>query len=215
MAVAAQLKQLYWGKGELAMSSVPTPCYSLAEYLKIERLREFKSEYFAGEMLAMAGATANHNLIVSNVNRVLGQQLLDRPCSVYPSNMRTLIQASALCTYPDVIVVCGIAEYLDDVCDTLLSPQLIVEVLSPSTERYDRGRKLEHYRKIDSLQDYVLISQDRRLIECFSRQPDGRWILSEASEIGSSLQLASIDCKLRVEDVYLKVQLEEESTEEK
>ena len=190
------------------MSTVPKSYLSLEQYLAIERDRKYKSEYFAGEMFAMAGATENHNLIASNVNRILGQQLRDRPCKVYMSDMRVEVRATGLCTYPDASVVCGTAEFLDDVRDTHLNPQVIVEILSPSTESCDRGKKFEHYRKIDSLQEYVIISQDRMLLECFSREPNGRWILSEANGPGQSLHLPSIDCSLPAEEVYLKVALD-------
>jgi Uma2 family endonuclease len=190
------------------MSTVAKPRYSFEEYLAIEREREYKSEYFAGEMFAMAGATENHNLVAFNVANVLGRQLKDRPCKAYLSDMRVRIEATGLTTYPDASVVCGPPQFHDAKRDILLNPQVIVEVLSPSTESYDRGKKFEHYRKLDSLRDYVLISQDRRQIECFTRQPDGRWTLHEASEPGSSLRLASIECDLPANEIYAKIEFD-------
>lgn len=188
------------------MSTVPQPNYSFEQYLAIERDREHKSEYFAGEMFAMAGASEAHNLVAFNVANVLGRQLSDRPCKAYLGDMRVRIEATGLTTYPDASVVCGPPRFFDDRRDTLLNPQVIVEVLSPSTGSCDRGKKFEHYRKLDSLQDYVLISQDRRQLECFTRQADGRWTLTEAGAPGTSLRLASIDCTLPVDEIYAKVE---------
>ena len=192
------------------MSTVEKPFYTFEQYLKIERARDYKSEYFAGEIFAMAGGTENHSVVASNVNRIIGQQLLDRPCKVYTSDMRVKVQATGLTTYPDISAHCGKSEFIDDVRDTLLNPQLIVEVLSPSTESYDRGKKFEHYRKIESLQDYVLISQDRMLVECFSRGSDGSWSMRDASVCGQSIRLASLGCDLPLDEVYSKVEFGEQ-----
>lgn len=193
--------------GRISMSTVSQPQYSFEQYLAIERDREYKSEYFAGEIFSMTRASEAHNLVAFNVANVLGRQLKDRPCKAYMSDMRVTIEATGLTTYPDASVVCGPPRFYDEHRDTLLNPQVIVEVLSPSTESYDRGKKFEHYRKLDSLQDYVLISQDRRQIECFTRQADGRWTLSETGIPGTSLRLASIDCDLPVDEIYTKVEL--------
>ena len=188
------------------MSTVAKPFYTFEQYLALERAQEYRSEYFAGEIFAMAGGTENHSLVASNVNRILGQQLRDRPCKVYTGDMRIKVQATGLTTYPDISSLCGKAEFLDELHDTLLNPQLIVEVLSPSTESYDRGKKFEHYRKIESLQDYVLISQDRMLVECFTRDSDGSWSMRDASAAGQSIRLSSLDCDLPLDEVYAKVE---------
>ena len=150
------MRQLY--NGELCMSSQIQKHYTPEEYLALERQAQYKSEYYAGEIFAMAGASRWHNLIVTNVLRELSLQLKGRPCTTYPSAMRVKISPTGLYTYPDVTVVCGAARFEDTQQDTLLNPTLIVEVLSESTEAYDRGGKFAHYRKLNSLLEYVLIT---------------------------------------------------------
>jgi Uma2 family endonuclease len=178
------------------------------EYLALERAAPYKSEFYAGQMFAMAGARRSHNLIITNVVRELSTQLLDSPCQVYPSDMRVKIDASGLYTYPDVTVTCGEEQFEDEDEDTLLNPTLIVEVLSESTEAYDRGEKFAHYRQLESLQEYVLISQDRARVERYARQGEGaEWLLTEARGLQGTMRLASIDCDLCLADVYQKVRL--------
>lgn len=175
------------------------------EYLAIERVSERKSEYRAGEMFNMSGGSLAHNLISVNVVASLHSQLKKRQCKVFPGDLRIKISSSGLYTYPDVSVLCGPA-VLDDIQnDTLTNPTVIIEVLSPSTEAYDRGEKFEHYRKLESLAEYVLISQEKRHIEVFSRQPDGRWLLNETSQ--GAARLRSIKCRLSLDDLYDKVEL--------
>ena len=130
------------------------------EYLAIERKSETKGEFYSGEVFAMVGASKRHNLIAANVIRVLGNQLLDRPCNVYPSDMRVKVSATGKYTYPDVVVACEEELFDDEEKDTLLNPVLIIEVLSESTEAYDRGKKFEHYQYIESLTDYLLVTQN-------------------------------------------------------
>ena len=154
-------------------------------------------------MFALAGAKRNHNLIVHNINGGLWNQLRDRPCEVYSNDMRVRVQSTGLYTYPDVVVVCGEPQFEDEVTDTLLNPVLIIEVLSESTEGYDRGKKFEHYRHIPSLQEYVLISQDRCKIEKFLKQKE--WTLFEESSLESAMELPSIQCSLKLSEVYDKV----------
>lgn len=180
------------------------------EYLSLERHAEHKSEYVAGEIFALAGASERHNLIVGNVFAGLHAQLRQRPCKVYASDMRVKVQATDLYTYPDVVALCHEARFDDDQQDTLLNPMLIVEVLSESTEGYDRGKKFAHYRKLESLQEYVLIAQDTYHIEHYIRQPDNQWLLSESDTVQDTIHLPSIDCHLAVADVYDKVEVEVE-----
>lgn len=180
------------------------------EYLSRERYAEHKSEYVAGEIFALAGASERHNLIVGNVFAGLHAQLRQRPCKVYASDMRVKVQATDLYTYPDVVALCHEARFDDNQQDTLLNPMLIVEVLSESTERYDRGKKFAHYRKLESLQEYVLIAQDTYHIEHYIRQPDNQWLLSESDNVQDTIHLPSIDCHLAVADVYDKVEVEVE-----
>jgi Uma2 family endonuclease len=188
------------------MSPRPKPYLSPEDYLALERSAEFKSEYFDGEIFAMAGASESHNLIVINTIRELSIQLKKRPCKVYANDMRVRVGPTGLFTYPDVMVVCGQAQFDDSHLDTLLNPTLIVEVLSDSTEAYDRGRKFEHYRKLESLAEYVLITQHRPHVESYRRQPDQRWVFAESDGLDSSLPLDAIDCELALAEIYDKVE---------
>jgi Uma2 family endonuclease len=189
------------------VSTQPKTFLTPEQYLEIERKAEFKSEYYQGEMFAMAGAKEAHNLLVANLIRELGQQLRSRPCRVYPSDMRVRVSATGLYTYPDVVVVRGEPRFLDEQQDTLLNPSLVVEVLSPSTEAYDRGRKSEHYRLIESLGEYLLVASDRLSADLYTRQPDGRWLLASAGRLEDSLDLESAGCRLALADLYEKVGL--------
>jgi Uma2 family endonuclease len=175
------------------------------EYLEIERKAEFKSEYHQGEMFAMAGARETHNLVATNAIRDFANQLRRGPCRVYPSDMRVHVPATGLYTYPDIVVVCEKPQFADQELDTLLNPLVLVEVLSPTTEAYDRGRKFEHYRSITSLREYLLLSTDRMQADLYVRQPDGKWLLSSANRGEDSIVLPSIQCQLLLSDVYEKV----------
>ena len=187
------------------MSAVPAPRLTPQEYLVRERRAETKSEYLRGEVFAMSGASREHNLIAANTARQLGNQLRDRKCEVYQSDMRVKVSPTGLYTYPDVTVVCGAPEFEDAEVDTLLNPKVLVEVLSPSTADYDRGGKFTHYRRLPSLQEYVLISQDRPLIEHYVRQGRDEWLLTEQSSLEEILVLPSIQCQLPLSEIYLKV----------
>jgi len=178
--------------------------YTPEEYLAQERKAEFKSEYIAGQIVAMSGASREHNLMTANLARVLGSQLLDRPCEVYVSDMRVKVTERGMYTYPDTVVVCDDARFEDEQVDTLLNPTLIVEVLSPSTEAYDRGAKFGYYRQLPSLQEYLLVAQDQVLIEHFVREDEG-WLLTETADLSEIVQLPSIACELPVAEVYRKV----------
>jgi Uma2 family endonuclease len=183
-----------------------------AEYLAIERAAEFKSEFYAGEVFAMAGGSPAHNLIAANVIRELGSQLKQRPCRVFSSDQRLKVSETGLFTYPDVTVACGELRLDDDRRDTLLNPTLIVEVLSDSTEAYDRGDKFSHYRRLESLREYVMIAQDRPRIERYTRHADGQeWVLAEVSDPQGVVTLASIGCELKLTEVYDKVEFPEDS----
>lgn len=175
------------------------------EYLRLERQAEGKSEYLNGEIFAMTGASRAHNLLTTNFARELGQQLKNRPCEVYASDMRVKVRANGLYTYPDVSVVCGEPQFEDDFVDTLLNPTILIEVLSPSTERYDRIAKSSYYRTIDSLAEHLLVAQDEIRVEQYVRQPDGHWLLFEHLKLEGSVQLTSIDCTLALSEVYDKI----------
>lgn len=184
------------------MSTQPKPWYTPEEYLALERDWETKHEYFDGEIFAMAGASEAHVAIVSNLVFALMGQLRDRPCKVYASDMRVKVSATGLYTYPDLAMVCGEREFEDGRRDTLLNPHVIIEVLSPSTEAYDRGKKFAHYRTLDSLMEYLLVAQDTPRVEQYVKQPDGDWLLHEATRLDEAIMLPTIRCELRLAEVY-------------
>jgi Uma2 family endonuclease len=186
------------------MASDPKQRLTVQEYLTLERQSETKSDYLAGEMFAMTGASRKHNLIVTNVLASLHPQLADRACEVYASDMRVRTP-SGLFTYPDVVAVCGEPRFDDIEFDTLLNPTLIVEVLSRSTEAYDRLTKLDHYRGIPSLAEVVFVAQDRPRVEHWLRQDDGRWLIEEIDDLGRNLALPSIGCELPLRTIYRRV----------
>jgi Uma2 family endonuclease len=178
------------------------------EYLAFERASDTKHEYYAGEIFAMVGASRGHNLIGGNVFAGLHGQLRRRPCEVYQGDMRVKVGATGLYTYPDVVAVCGEPRFDDDLFDMLLNPTVIIEVLSPSTEAYDHGKKFQHYRSIPSLREYVMIAQDTCRIEHCLRQSDHAWLLTEITDPAATLHLASIGCTLALADLYEKVPLD-------
>ena len=191
------------------MSIQPKRRLTPEEYLEIERQAEYKSEYFNGEMFAFAGASREHNTIVINLILKLAPQLRKRNCEIYSNDMRVKVNATGLYTYPDVVVVCGKPQFEDDEQDILLNPIVIVEVLSPSTEGYDRGTKFEHYRTIDSLSDYLLVAQDKIHVEYYVRQSDRSWLFSEYKLAKDKFQIDSIGCEVSLEEIYEKVEMEE------
>jgi Uma2 family endonuclease len=184
------------------MSTVPRPRFTPGEYLERERQALTKSEYYQGEIFAMAGASRQHSLIQTNLIMELGNRLRDRPCEVHGSDMRVKITPTGLYTYPDASVVCGKPRFEDRLGDTLLNPVVVLEVLSESTESYDRGTKARHYRRIESLQELVLISQSAAEVERHCRQPDGNWLLTEILGLDATLTLASISVAIPLAEVY-------------
>lgn len=190
----------------------PKTRYTAEEYLALERKAEFKSEFVNGMIIALAGTTRRHNLIAGNVFGELRAQLRGRNCEVYMSDIRLKVDPTGLYTYPDVLVACGDIRFEDQHVDTLLNPSVIIEVLSPSTEAYDRGEKFVHYRRLESLREYVLVSQDKVRIESYVRQ-GAQWLLSEASGPDETVRLESIGCELVLRDVYDKVRFDESAEE--
>jgi Uma2 family endonuclease len=187
------------------MSALLTQTHNTVEdYLTLERSASYKSEYHDGQIYAMTGASRKHNLVSGNIYRELSLQLKKRPCEAYINDMRVKAAESTSYYYPDVAVVCSTPQFEDEQVDTLLNPTVLIEVLSPSTEAYDRGSKFAHYRKIASLREYLLVAQDQPNIERYVRQGDV-WILSEVTGIESSMSLDSIDCILSLREVYDKV----------
>ena len=182
------------------------------EYLEIERAAEFRSEYYGGRMYAMSGGSVRHSVLIASLARELGIALKGRPCSVASSDLRLRVSPGGLYTYPDVVIFCGEAQVADDQKDTLLNPTLVLEVLSPSTEGYDRGWKFSQYRKIESLQEYALVAQNEPHIDIFRRQANGVWTLSEAEGIAAFCQLTSINVSLSLAEVYDKITFTEDTT---
>lgn len=182
--------------------------YTAKEYLELERQAEYKSEFVDGEIFALAGATRAHNLIALNCGAELRQHLKGGPCETYTSDMRVQLADSTRYTYPDVVVVCGRGEFTDEERDTLTNPTVLIEILSPSTESYDRGEKFQHYRKLTSLQTYVLISQRRPLVEIYERQADDAWLLEEYSSLEANAPLPNINCELLLREVYDRIDFE-------
>jgi Uma2 family endonuclease len=192
------------------MVAQPTRSTSEEAYLAFERASATKHEYYAGQVYAMTGAKEPHNLIAGNAHASLHRQLRQRPGRVYQSDMRVKVIRTGLNTYPDVVVLCGQPQFTDTIDDTVMNPIVIVEVLSSSTERYDRGMKFEHYRMIETLRAYVLIAQDHQHIECYTRQDNGQWLFQEASEPEQQIVLNPIACTLTISDIYEKVDLEQD-----
>ncbi len=187
------------------MSQQIKPFISPQEYLRLERQSEYKSEYLNGEIFAMTGASRKHNLVTTNISSSLHRQLKGRPCEVYAVDMRVKVRATGLYTYPDVAVVCGDPQFEDEQVDTLVNPTVLIEVLSDSTERYDRIAKSSYYRTIDSLAEHLLVAQNEIRLEQYVRQPNGEWLLCEYVTLDSAAQVTSIDCSLLLSDVYDKI----------
>jgi Uma2 family endonuclease len=187
------------------MSTKPEHRYSEEEYLAIERASDTKNEYLDGIIYAMGGASAAHVQIVGNVAGELRSRLRDTPCLVYSTDLRVRVTRDGLYAYPDVLVVCGKPEFVDDELDTLTNPLLIVEVLSDSTKNYDRGEKFERYRSNPGFREYVLIAQDKVHVERYVRQADGTWVLHETNELEEEIELTSVGCRLPVSEIYFKV----------
>jgi len=186
------------------MDNLARKTFTESEYLELERNADFKSEYYNGEIFAMAGATLIHNKIVSNLIFLFNQFLKDKPCDVYPSDLRLQVEKSGLYTYPDITIVCGKTELLDNKFDTLKNPTVLIEVLSDSTEKYDRGQKFSFYREIPSLKEYILVSSKTMKIEKFKRLEDGNYLYIESNE-HQPFPIDSIDMNLNLEDVYNKI----------
>lgn len=186
------------------MTPLAQPVHTAEEYLRLERAADHKSEFVNGRIYAVSGASRRHNLIVGNVFAEVRAQLRGRPCEAYVNDMRVKVRQTGLYAYPDLVALCDEPLFEDQVLDTLLNPSVIVEVLSPSTEGYDRGEKFAHYRRLDSLREYVLISQDRARVEAYVRNGDS-WTFTEMGDLESSLTLQALGCTIPLADVYDRV----------
>jgi Uma2 family endonuclease len=187
------------------MTAVPKPKLTEAEYLAIEEKAEFKSEFYRGEMFAMSGASYDHNRAKDNLARHLNNQLDGGPCFAVTSDMKVKIEATGLFTYPDVVVVCGEPQFLAGRRDAILNPTAVIEVLSPSTEAYDRGAKFRQYEQVPTLREIVLVAQDEAVCERFVRQPDGAWVRTAVTRLEDELVFATVPARVRLADVYAGV----------
>jgi len=190
------------------MSALPKTKHYITpeEYLAFEReCIDQKHEYFDGEIFAMSGASFRHTLIAASLGRMINNQLFKRNCSAVSSDLRVNIPETGLYTYPDIVVVCGEPEFEDQVFDTLLNPVIIIEILSKSTENYDRGKKFENYRKIKSLQEYLLVSQEEIHIEHYQRQDNNVWTFKEYTLPEEKIILTSVNAQLILADTYAKI----------
>lgn len=187
------------------MTALPKKKLTVAEYLAIEREATIKSEFYAGEMFAMAGASTVHNRVKENLIVELGIRMREGPCQSYSSDQRVLIDRTGLYTYPDIVIVCGEAAFADGELDTITNPRIVIEVLSDSTESYDRGAKFRHYQRIPTLQSYVLVAQNEARIEQFVRQADDLWTLQIFGDPTGTFTLATVGAAVPMADVYRNV----------
>lgn len=193
---------------EIIKMRAPISNYLAPEkYLAQERLAPFRCEYFNGEVYAMAGSSRSHNQIASNLVIVLGIKLKQAPCSIYFSDMKVKIAAVQKYTYPDIIICCDQQLFEDNEQDVLLNPIVIIEILSKSTESYDRGLKFFHYRMIESFQEYFLVAQHFYQVEHFWRQDQQQWIYSEFHNLDDQITLHSLNCSIQLREIYQKVDL--------
>lgn len=181
------------------------PRMTEAEYLAIERPALFKSEFHDGEMFAMAGGSPMHSLIAANLIALLNHRLKGRGCLTFTSDLRVKVEMTGLNTYPDVSVACGEMRFADGEEDTLVNPTLLAEVLSDATESYDRGDKFEHYRRIPSLQAYLLVSQRKPALELFLRGSSGQWTLHEAAGLEATLEIPPLHLTLPLQEVFANI----------
>ena len=182
------------------------------QYLELERASEFRSEYYNGRMYAMSDASHAHVIITSNLSGELRAALKKHPCTVGTSDFRVRVSPSGLYAYPDVVVVCGDPKFADGGTDTLLNPVLLIEVLSPSTEAYDRGFKSAQYRMLESVKEYALVSQSEPRVEIFRRQPSRDWLLSESFGLDAVCRFESLQCTVALAEIYDKVTFGNEDT---
>jgi Uma2 family endonuclease len=186
------------------MASQPNVFLTAEEYLNLEEKAEYKSEYMDGEIFAMAGISPEHDMIAVNLVASLHSQFKGTPCKAHTSDMRVAVSLTAY-TYPDISIACKDARYLRRGTGNLLNPAVIIEVLSPSTEIYDRRRKFGKYKQIASLMEYVLVSQDEVLVERYARQQSGDWLYSSLSSLDDSLTLTAVPATLKLRDIYDRV----------
>ena len=187
------------------MSSLPNERFTPEQYLEMDRKADHRSEYVAGEILAMAGASREHNRITLNIGTSLTLLLRGKPCEPFTSDIRIKGKKTGAYLFPDVVVGCEPLEFEDNSLDILLNPVVIMEVLSPTTEVDDRSWKFAHFRRMATLKDYVLLSQYQPFAEHYTRQDDETWVLTELNGLHSILHLPSIECELSLSEIYERV----------
>ncbi|CAN5184926.1 Uma2 family endonuclease [soil metagenome] len=192
------------------MSARQLPRLTERQYLDIEHAAEFKSEFYQGRMYAMGGASRFHNRIQQNLNRRIEVALDDTCCQSFPSDMRVKIGKESLYTYLDLIVVCGTPEFAENSFDTLLNPKVIIEVVSPSTEQRDKIAKFEHYIQLETVKEYLLVSQDQPRVQRYSRKDDGQWLISIYDSLVQVIEFSSIPVQLKLADIYARVTFDED-----
>jgi Uma2 family endonuclease len=195
---------------EKIMSALPKKRYSIEEYLTIERDSQYKHEYHEGEILAMAGTSPDHDTIAVNTLTALNVQLKKRPCRVFSSEMRVRVTPQRY-NYPDIKVVCGTPQYTNDNPPALLNPIVIIEIASASTAEYDRTEKFAKFRRIASLQEYMLVAQYEVRVEHWVRQDDINWHVQDIYDINAIIELKTIGCTLALADMYDKIEFDENS----
>lgn len=171
-------------------------------------MAEFRSEYYEGKIIPMVGDTPNHNLISLNFSSAIKYAIKGKPYRVFMSDLRLWIPARRLYSYPDIMVVATPLVYAENRRDTITNPLIIVEVLSNSTESYDRGKKFEYYRSMESFQEDILIDQYRSHVEQFTKTEEGKWLLSECGNVEDILYLSSVECEISLQDIYEEVEFE-------
>jgi Uma2 family endonuclease len=196
------------GESEIMESLAKESEYTPEQYLTMERKAEYKSEYINGCIFAMAGTSRQHNQITFNIAGELRTQLKGRACIAYSNDMRVKVSQTGLYSYPDVVATCNEPNFEDSFVDTLLNPAVIVEVLSDSTEAYDRGEKFAHYRRLSSLEEYILVALHRICVEHYVRQGE-LWIFAETSQLDGIIHIDSIGCTLPLKEIYDKVERSE------
>ena len=180
------------------------------EYLRFEREAEERHEFDNGRIYAMAGESPSHSRICVNVTGEVRTRLKGKSCEAFSSNMKVCVSAAGKFYYPDLSVVCGEARYHDQERDALVNPRVIVEVLSPSTEKYDRSAKFQAYQQLESLTDFLLISQDKPLVEHFARQSGGQWLYTAYKGLAAIVPLPSIECEVSLAELYERVEFPSE-----
>lgn len=197
----------------MSMTAQPKQYLTEEVYLQYERTSVLKNEYYNGHIYAMAGASENHNLIAMNIAAILRAHVRGGTCRAYPSDMRVKVVQTGLNTYPDFTVVCGPPQFVNpEKRDTLTNPIVIIEILSPSTESYDRGEKFQHYRTIDTLQEYILVAQNKYRIERFVRHDTNEWVLSDIAGIDASLALRTLQTYIPLAEIYEQVPIRTDIT---